>query len=139
MLQVTKSPLFKINWQYICRDFNIVTLYVPILFAYQNEENNYYLVFLIDFFEGLNLVVLISAQNLIQLLSGEIKLREHIEMAQTVYYVKDGRYITDDIVIEMTLSEVPEEYLPAKDSYLETYLIENSEEYIQKLKRMLEN
>ncbi len=45
MLQVTKSPLFKINWQYICRDFNIVTLYVPILFAYQNEENNYYLVF----------------------------------------------------------------------------------------------
>ena len=78
MLQVTKSPLFKINWQYICRDFNIVTLYVPILFAYQNEENNYYLVFLIDFFEGLNLVVLISAQNLIQLLSGEIKLREHI-------------------------------------------------------------
>jgi hypothetical protein len=139
MLQVTKSPLFKINWQYICRDFNIVTLYVPILFAYQNEENNYYLVFLIDFFEGLNLVVLISAQNLIQLLSGEIKLREPIEMAQTVYYVKDGRYITDDIVIEMTLSEVPEEYLPAKDSYLETYLIENSEEYIQKLKRMLEN
>ena len=84
-------------------------------------------------------VVLISAQNLIQLLSGEIKLREPIEMAQTVYYVKDGRYITDDIVIEMTLSEVPEEYLPAKDSYLETYLIENSEEYIQKLKRMLEN
>lgn len=50
MLQVTKSPLFKINGQYLYRDFNIVSIDVPLLFVCQNEENNYYLVFLIDFF-----------------------------------------------------------------------------------------
>lgn len=79
MLKITKPPLFKINGQYLYRDFNIVVIDVPILFVCQNEEDTYYLVFLIDFFEGLNLVVPIPVQNLIQLLSGQITAREPIE------------------------------------------------------------
>lgn len=140
MLQVTKPPLFKINGQYLYRDFNIVSTDVPILFVCQNEKNNYYLVFLIDFFEELYLVVPISIQNLIWLLNGKITARKPIETSQIIYYVKcNGDCVgdADDIIIEMTLSEIPEEYLPTKDSYLEPCLIENREDYIQQLKNLL--
>lgn len=136
MLQVTKPPLFKINGQYLYRDFNIVSIDVPILFVCKNEENNYYLVFLIVFFEESYLVIPISIQNLIRLLGGRITARKPIETAQIIYYVKcNGDCVgdADDIVIEMTLSEIPEEYLPTKDSYLTSLTIENVGDYIAEL------
>lgn len=142
MLQVTKSPLFKINGQYLYRDFNIVSIDVPLLFVCQNEENNYYLVFLIDFFEESYLIVPISIQNLIRLLEGRITARKPIEISQIIYHVKcNGDCVgdADDIVIEMALSEIPEEHLPTKDSYLETYLIKNVEGYLENLKKSLQN
>lgn len=130
---MNKKPLFQIYNKYIYRDFNIVVLDIPILFTCKDKENNYYLVFLIDFIEDSYMIVPISVQNLIKLLSGEITAREPLEVSQTIYCVKYG------IGTEKNLSEIDEEELPTKDSYLETSLIENVENYIQELENILKN
>lgn len=94
-------------------------------------ENNYYLVFLIDFIEDSYIVVPISAQNLIKLLNEEITVRKPFEVSQVIYCVKCGKKYVDDTIIEKTLSEISKVYLPDEDFYLETRWIENAENYIQ--------
>ena len=125
--------LFKINNHMLYNDVKLIDLDVPVLFVCIDESQNRYLVLCVDPDDCYYLVVPITSHKLIQMLNGQITMRNPFETSDVIYSIITAPdYINDDIT-EKSPKEIDDEDLPRDGAYFNLKLHDDLNSYISDL------
>lgn len=125
--------LFKINNHMLYNDVKLIDLDVPVLFVCIDESQNRYLVLCVDPDDCYYLVVPITSHKLIQMLNGQITMRNPFETSDVIYSIITAPdYINDDIT-EKLPKEIDDEDLPRDGAYFNLKLHDDLNSYISSL------
>lgn len=131
------NVLFKIKEHVLYRDITLIELDVPLLFVCIDENKNRYLVLCVDVDDGRSLVVPITADKLIQMLNGQITMKNPFETSDIIYSIITATNYIDDNVIEMATNKIADEDLPKDGAFFNLKLHDDLKSYVLSIQNEL--
>lgn len=112
------EPLFKIESKYLYREQNFITVQVPVFFVCKDDGEQRYLVLLSDFDEDTYVVCPVSNEDLYNMLTGKIVMRQPFINSDKIYFIQAGTVLSEDEVKLVSCDEI-DDVLPEKDAKFE--------------------
>lgn len=112
------EPLFKIDGKDLYREQNLITVQVPVFFVCKDDGEQRYLVLLSDFDEDTYVVCPVSNEDLYNMLTGKIIMRQPFINSKIIYFIQAGTVLSEDEVKLMSCDEI-DDVLPEKDAKFE--------------------
>lgn len=112
------EPLFKIDGKDLYREHNLIIIQVPVFFVCKDDSVHRYLVLLSDFDEDTYVVCPVSNEDLYDMLTGKIVMRQPFINSDKIYFIQAGTVLSEDEVKLVSYDEI-EDVLPEKDAMFE--------------------
>lgn len=112
------EPLFKIDGKYLYREQNLIIIQVPVFFVCKDDGEHRYLVLLSDFDEDTYVVCPVSNEDLYNMLTGKIVMRQPFINSNKIYFIQAGTVLSEDEV-KLVLYDEIDDVLPEKGAKFE--------------------
>lgn len=92
---------------------------LPIFYICNDESGCFYIALCYDMDELKYIVAPVSRENICEMLTAKITMRDFMKTAACFYEIKVGNTVEEDVVEERTIDKIDEAILPSEDAYFE--------------------